>query len=188
MSNSSFDAQILSRRYVVALFSLAENAQSLEVVAANLAGLKKILAENIALRQILHSPIVSRAKKAAIMGEILDQAKAADLTKQFVARVAANNRLEFLTNMADEFASMLIKKNGELSVEIISAAALGLKQVNSIKAALEKSSGKKIIAKTSQNPQILGGIMIKVGSRLLDYSVAGKIQRLGDSLKATLTN
>jgi F-type H+-transporting ATPase subunit delta len=178
------ETRLIASRYVTALFPMAEEKKELDKVLSDLESLSTAINEHGELARVISSPVTTRAAKAAIVAALAKKIKASSLVENTLARMAHNNRLDCLAVLADIFRERLMKARGEIAIEIISATELSKSHVDEIVASVSKTSGAKIHARVSVNQDILGGIMIRRGSALLDYSLRGKLQRLGDSLKA----
>ena len=184
MTLSTSETRLIASRYVSALFPMAEEKKELDKVLADLESLSTAIKSHKELSRVISSPVTTRAAKVAIVGELAKKIKASPLVINTLSRLAHNNRLDCLSVLADVFREQLMKARGEIAIEIISASELTKAQIDDITASMSKASNAKVHAHVTLNQDILGGIMIRHGSALLDYSLRGKLQRLGDSLKA----
>ncbi len=184
MTLSTSETRLIASRYVSALFPMAEEKKELDKVLSDLESLSVAIKNHDELSRVIASPITTRAAKAAIMDELAKKIKASPLIINTLTRLAHNNRLDCLSMLAEIFRERLMKARGEIAIEIISASELSKAQIDDITASVGKASSAKVHAHVTLNHDILGGIMIRHGSALLDYSLRGKLQRLGDSLKA----
>lgn len=182
MASSHSDSLQIIRRYAGAVFALAQEEKALEAVGKDLAALTDMAGEIGALSQTLHNPTVPRAEKAALMNMLQKKIKAHALTAKFLERLALNNRLALLPGIAAEYRRMLSEHQGEVTIEIITAQPLDAKNEKSLMQAFEKEAGKKARFVLTVDPAILGGVMVKMGSKLLDNSVRGKLERLRGAL------
>ena len=168
----------LTGRYATALFELAEEQGSLDQVADDLGTLAALIEESDDLDRMLHSPVISRAEQGAAMDTILSQAGASDLTKKFVGLAVLNRRLFALTDIIVSFLSILAGHRGELTAEVTSAFPLNDEQSADLRRVLKDSVDGNVTLDAKVDPRLLGGLIIKIGSRMVDSSLSTKLQQL----------
>ena len=173
----------ISGRYATALFELARDAKALDTVAADLGSLTKAMDESADLTRVVRSPVISRADQGKAMAAILDKMAAHALTRQFIGLAAQNRRLFVLPDMIRDFTRLLAQHSGEVSGEVVSAQALSDKQLTDLKAQLKKAVGSEVRLNTRVDPSLLGGMTVKVGSRMVDGSLRTKLQNLKIAMK-----
>lgn len=173
----------LAGRYATALYDLADEAKQLDAVAADLARLKAMIDDSEDLRRLIASPLVSRDQQAKSMDALVGEAGIGDLTRRFVRIVASNRRLFALRAIIAVFNRMLADRRGELTAEVTSARPLSPQQAEAVNAALRGAVGRKVSMDLKVDPRLLGGLKVKVGSRLVDASLASKLQRLQLAMK-----
>jgi F-type H+-transporting ATPase subunit delta len=173
----------LAGRYATALYELADEAKQLDAVAADLARIRAMIDESEELRRMMSSPLISRAQQAKSIDALVEQAGIGDLTRRFVRTVAGNRRLFGLRSVIDAFNRMLAERRGELTAEVTSAKPLSPQQAEAVNAALRGAVGRKVSMDLKVDPKLLGGLRVKVGSRLVDASLASKLQRLQLAMK-----
>lgn len=173
----------LAGRYATALYELADQERQLDAVAADLAKLKAMIDDSADLRRLVASPLISRDQQAKSMMSLIERAGVSDLTRRFVGMVARNRRLFALRSMIDVFNQILASRRGELTAQVVSAKKLSPAQVDAINAALRSAAGRKVMIDLKVDPKLLGGLRVKVGSRLVDASLASKLQRLQLAMK-----
>ncbi len=173
----------LAGRYAGALFELAEQDGLLDPVAADLADLGSMIRGSDDLNRLIRSPLILRADQARCLDRIVKKAKMSSLVRDFVGVVAGNGRLPALSAMITAFHKRLARERGEVQARVISAAALSGKQTKSIVEALKKAVGAAVDLETKVDPAILGGLIVRVGSRMIDNSVGSKLERLGLVMK-----
>ena len=183
MSLTHAEARQIAARYVEAFFDLALKAKKEAKVADNLAALKAVMAESEELRKAVKNPMISVGEKKAVFAEILGRIGAEKTTGEFVDFLAEKQRLEVLSALADLFAAKLAAHKGELTAEITSAKKLKAAQKKEIEKVLKEAAGQPVSITTKEDPSIMGGVVIRMGSTLLDHSVAGKLNRLAVALK-----
>jgi F-type H+-transporting ATPase subunit delta len=168
----------LAGRYATALFELAEEEKQLDRVAQDLAELTHMIDASPDLKRLLRSPVIARDDQGRAMAEILEKAGTSDLVRNFVGVVARNRRLFALASMIAAYRSLLAARRGEASAEVVSARELNKKQHEAIAAQLRKVVGGKVAVSTRIDAGLLGGLVVKVGSRMFDSSLRTKLQRL----------
>ncbi len=173
----------LAGRYATALYELAEEAKALDQVAADLAQLKAAIAENADLQRLIASPLVPRDQQAKAVLALVGKMGVGDLTRRFVGTVARNRRLFQLPNIIDGYSALLAEHRGEVTATVTSAKPLSAPQTESVTAALRAAVGRKVAVQVDVDPKLLGGLKVKVGSRLVDASLATKLQRLQLAMK-----
>ena len=167
-------------RYASALFDLADNARSLDQVAEDLRTFRTMAGESAELASVLASPVIGRAAKS----QALLAAGIRGLTRNFIGTVAANGRARELVAMATAFLAELASRRGETTVAVTSAVPLSpaqLEQLNDVLRSVLAST--KVSVDARVEPEILGGLVVKVGSRLFDSSIRSKLQRLQLAMK-----
>lgn len=175
----------LASRYATAIYELAEDEKSLDRVAEDLRDLKGLIAENDDLAHLIASPRFGRGEQARAIGAVLEQAKAHKLTQRFVAVIAGNRRLLALVSIIDAFLAQLARRRGEVTAEVTSATKLPEKQVQALIAVLKKIVGAKVSVDLKVDPDILGGLVVRVGSRMFDSSLRSKLLKMRLAMKGT---
>ena len=173
----------LAGRYASALFELAENAKQLDAVAGELRGLKQVIADSEDLRRLIRSPIYDRDQQGAAMAAILDKAGVGDLTRRFVLVVAQNRRLFALPQMIDGYLAELAHRRGEVTAVVTAARALTKEQESALTDKLRKVVGAKVQVDLQVDPELLGGLVVRVGSRMVDSSLRSKLEKLQYAMK-----
>ena len=170
-------------RYAAALYELADDGKELDDVAADLTALKAMIAESQELRRLVKSPLIARRDQAKVMAALLERAGMGTKVRHFVGVVAQHRRLFLLSAMIDAFLATLAARRGELLAEVRSAAPLEASQVAALKAQLAKAMGKAVNLAFKVDPALLGGLVVKLGSRMVDSSLRSKLQRLELAMK-----
>jgi len=178
------DAAVLARRYARAIYELANERNQLDAVAAELGQLKAVLKDSKEFRLITHNPSLSRKELAEAMRKVSDVAKLGPLTQSFLGLLAKNRRLENLEHVVDVFMADLTARRGEFTAEVITPKALAPAQQEKLSKQMDKVAGGKVHLVVREDASLLGGLMVKLGSRLIDASVKGKLTRLERQLKS----
>ena len=183
MAGESTSLGGLAGRYASALFELAENAKQLDAVAGELRGLRQAIVDSEDLRRLIRSPIYDREQQGAAMAAILDKAGVGDLTRRFVLVVAQNRRLFALPQMIDAYLAELAHRRGEVTAMVTAARALTKEQQSALNEKLRKVVGAKVQVDLNVDPALLGGLVVRVGSRMIDSSLRSKLEKLQYAMK-----
>ena len=173
----------LAGRYASALFELADEQKKLDKVAENLTALKAVIDDSKDLRDLIRSPLYGRDAQGKAMAALLDKMQADELTRNFVLVVTRNRRLFALRQIAEAYLAELARRRGEVTAEVTAAAELSDAQKAALTEALNKSVNGKVQLDVKIDPAILGGLIVRVGSRMIDSSVRSKLQRLKFAMK-----
>lgn len=173
----------ISGRYAVALFELALDAKALKAVEADLASLKEMLAESDDLRALVTSPLVSRDDQSKGITQVAEAAKLSDLTVKFLGVLATNRRLGALTTTIRDFEKLVAHHNGEVNAEVVSAIKLTKTQITALTKQLKAAIGRDVAIDAKVDETLLGGLRVKVGSRMVDSSLKTKLDNLAIAMK-----
>lgn len=183
MAKESAGASGLAERYATALLELAEADGRLDAVADDLRNFDALVDVSPDLDRLIRSPITSRADKENAMAAISAKAGFDDLTRRFLGTLARNRRLFVVRDVVTAYLELLAGGRGETTAEVSSAAKLTDAQLDSLRAALRKVVGGDVAVHTRVDPTLLGGLVVKVGSRMVDSSLRTKIQQLRLAMK-----
>jgi F-type H+-transporting ATPase subunit delta len=170
-------------RYAQALFDLAVEGKALPAVEADLKGLKALQADSQDLRRLIASPAFSAEDKGKALSAVAEKAGASALTLKFIGLLAANGRVAALNAVIAAFERLAAAHRGAVAAEVVSAVKLTAAQSKGIAAALRQALGKDPEITTKVDPTILGGLKVRVGSRLYDASLKSKLDSLKFALK-----
>ncbi len=180
----SSSAKGLAGRYAGALYALAEDAGKIDAVFADLTSLADILAGNDEMKMLAGSPAISWSEQTRAMTAILEKGGADELTVRFVGTVASNGRLHALSRIISAFLAEHARRRGEISAEIISAIELDDKRRSRVEKAVAKIAGSdKLSLSMRVDPALIGGLVVRIGSRMIDTSVRTKLNRLETAMK-----
>lgn len=174
----------IAERYVRALFEIAREPALRDQVEQDLDALQNAIEKSDDLQRVLHSPLLTRSQQAKAITAVLAAMNANAATQKFVALLAQQKRLDILPQVIALFSEWAAAARGEIKAEIISAAPLKKDDIAALSGSLGKAYGKKVIVDVKQDPQLLGGMIVKVGSQQLDGSLNGKLRRLKIALQA----
>ena len=173
----------MAGRYATALFDLAKEQGAIDKVSGDLDVIDKLLAESVDLKRLVRSPVFSAADQSRAMTAILEKAGVSALTQNFIKLIARNRRLFSLDTMIRDFRTLYARMKGVVTAEVTSAQPLTDAQRNDLLATLKSSLGKDIHLNTKVDPSILGGLIVKAGSRMIDSSIKTKLHNLKFAMK-----
>ncbi len=174
----------LAERYAAALFDLADERRALDEVAADLSQLRAMLAASGDFSRLIRSPVLSRDVQARAIGALAESAEFSSLVRDFLAVVARNRRLFAIPAMITAFLANLAARRGEVSAQVTAARPLSEAQLAALNEQLRRSIGSRVSVDVRVDPELIGGMIVKVGSRMVDGSVKSKLQRLQLAMKS----
>jgi len=173
----------LAGRYALALFELARERKQLDAVGQSLAAVKAALAESGDLRALATSPLIGRDEAVRAVGAAAKAMKLDPLTADFLGVLARNRRLASLGDAIRAFNLLTARERGEITAEVTSAHPLDDAQVDALKTNLRARMGRDIAVDLSVDPAILGGLVVRIGSQMIDGSIATKLNTLAQTMK-----
>jgi F-type H+-transporting ATPase subunit delta len=173
----------MAGRYAAALFDLARDERQLPQVEADLAAFQSMLDASADLRRLVRSPVISAEDQAKALDAILGKAGLSGLTANFFRVIARNRRLFAVADMIRDFRALLARERGEVSADVASAHPLTPDQLAALKDALRVQIGKDVQVNARVDPALLGGLIVKVGSRMIDSSLRTKLNNLKVAMK-----
>jgi F-type H+-transporting ATPase subunit delta len=168
----------MAGRYAAALFELAKDQRQLDQVERDLAALAQMLDASGDLRRLVLSPVITTHDQAKAFNAILGKAGVAGLVSNFVNLIVRNRRLFALRDMIQAFRALLARERGEVNANVTSAHPLTPEQMQALADSLRISIGKNVRIETRVDPNLLGGLVVKVGSRMIDSSLRTKLNNL----------
>lgn len=168
----------MAGRYAAALFNLAKDTKQISQVEADLGTFQSMLDMSDDLKRMVRSPVISAEDQSKALAAILNKAGIGVLASNFLNLIAKNRRLFAAADMIKGFKALAAKERGETSAEVTSAVALNAGQIAALKETLKASAGKDVTLNTRIDPSLLGGIIVKIGSRMIDSSLKTKLQNL----------
>jgi F-type H+-transporting ATPase subunit delta len=189
----------LAERYAAALFDLADERRViartdpathavrlfplLDEIASDLRQLRAMLQASGDFLRLIRSPVLSRDQQAQAMRVIAERADLSPLVRDFLAVVARNRRLFALPPMIEAFLAKLAARRGEVTAEVVAAQPLSEAQLGVLNEQLRRSIGSRVSLDIHVDPGLIGGMIVKVGSRMVDGSIKSKLQRLQLAMK-----
>lgn len=180
---ASTDVSGLAGRYAGALFDLAKEQGALDQVQADLLSFKNMLAASADLTRLIKSPAISRDDQVRALTSVARAADISDLTTRFLGLLADKRRAFALPQIIDAFDAMLAEEKGEVVAELASAVELSEAQVDAVRKNISKSVGKTVTMTLTVDPGLLGGLVVRVGSRMIDASLKTKLHQLELAMK-----
>lgn len=187
MTTSLSGNAALAKRYAKALFELATDAKAQSVVAKQLDALDTMAQDNKALQQLFTSPRISRQQKENAILALLRPSKPHTLTLHLVGLLARNGRLNVLSDVIASYQAMVRETQNIAEAKVISATALTNAQLSSLTKTLEEATGKSVKLSAEVDPSLIGGLVVRMGSKMIDHSLAHHLERLKQSLKHAAT-
>ena len=172
-------------RYAAALFQLAKDENALEDVASDMAALENLVKDNPDLHFALTNPDFPKAQKYKTLRAICDKLNAHKLTRNTIGVLSQNSRIALIGEVASRFANLLAHHQNQQHAEVITAAPLNPQQQSQIRALLEKNIDGKIKLSLLTDSKILSGIIVKIGSFMIDTSLKTKLETLETTMKET---
>jgi F-type H+-transporting ATPase subunit delta len=174
----------LAQRYAVALFEIADERRALDEVASDLRQLRAMLVNSADLTRLIRSPILSRDAQAKAMAALAEVARLSLLIRNFLMVVARNRRLFAVPAMIEAYLARLAARRGEVAAEVMTARPLDQAQLGQLNEQLRRTVGRRVSIEARVDPTLIGGMIVKVGSRMVDSSIRSQLHRLQLAMKA----
>ena len=174
----------LAGRYAVALYALAIDSNKVDSIHDELGRLSDLIDESQDLRKLLGSPILSREEQRRAITKIMEKAGADALTVKFLGTLASNGRLSALPRVIQAFQQEYARQHGQVSAEVISAVALDHRRKGVVEKTVARLAGSdKVSLSMRVDPSLIGGLVVRIGSRMIDSSIKTKLSRLESAMK-----
>ena len=183
MSETASISSGIAGRYATALFELAKEAGELAALESDIDALGAALAESADFRALIHSPIYSREDQGRAIAAIADKMGLSTITAGTLGLMAENRRLFVLPALIDAIDALIAAEKGEVSAEVVSARKLTKAQETKLAAALKKAVGKDVNISTAVDDSLIGGLVVKLGSKMIDTSIKAKLSNLQNAMK-----
>ncbi len=183
MASEAAGTKGLAERYAVALYDLADEQKALDPVAGDLRALRALLDDSADLRRLIRSPVLARADQGRAVAALAERAGFQTLLRNLLGLLAKNRRLFVLPEVIAAFLARLAARRGEVTAEVISAQDLSPAQREALDERLRRSVGGKVAIELRVDPSLLGGLIVKLGSRMVDASLSSKLYRLQLAMK-----
>jgi F-type H+-transporting ATPase subunit delta len=173
----------MAGRYATALFDLARDANAIDTVKADLDRFDALVAQSADLARLVRSPVFSTEVQLQALAAVLDRAGIGGLAANFLKLAATNRRLFAVRDMIRAFGELVAQHKGEATAEVTVAEALKDQHVDALRAALKAVTGKDVDLDVKVDPGILGGLVVKLGSRMVDSSLRTKLNAIRHAMK-----
>ena len=180
----SSSAKGLAGRYAGALYALAEESGKIDAVVKDMNGVAELVSANQDMRMLVESPAITWAEQTKAVTAVLEKGGADALTVKFVGTVASNGRLHALSRIISAFLAEHARRRGEVSAEVISAIEMDDARRACVEQAVSKLAGSdKLSLSMRVDPSLIGGLVVRIGSRMIDTSIRTKLNRLETAMK-----
>ena len=173
----------VSGRYATALFELARDERSIDAVRADLDRFEAMLADSADLKRLVRSPVFSADAQSKALSAVLAQAEISGISANFLKVLTANRRLFAITDVIRAFRALVAKFKGEATADVTVAETLNEKNLDALKTALKSVTGKDVTLNVNVDPSIIGGLVVKLGSRMIDSSLRTKLNSIKHAMK-----
>ena len=173
----------MAGRYATALFELALDAKSVDAVKGDLEKFDALVADSADLRRLVRSPVFGAEEQGKALGAVLAKADIGGLAANFLKLVTANRRLFAVRDMIRDFRKLVARWKGEVSADLTVAEKLSDQRLSELKDALKSVTGKDAQIHVKVDPAIIGGLVLKLGSRMVDSSLRTKLNAIKHAMK-----
>jgi F-type H+-transporting ATPase subunit delta len=173
----------VAERYATALFELASEERSVETVSRDFATLRTLLSRSPELARLVKAPVFSAEQQKLGMDAVLRRMEAAPLTVRFVLLLATKRRLFALNEIIGAYERRIAEQKGEINAEVSAARSLNDTETEELKRVLRQKLGREARLSTRVDPSLLGGLVVKVGSRMIDSSLRTKLEGLRAAMR-----
>ncbi|MCC5987716.1 MAG: F0F1 ATP synthase subunit delta [Pararhodobacter sp.] len=183
MSEPASISSGIAARYATAVFDLASEAKALKALEADIAALQDALAQGDELARVIASPIYSRADQGRVMAAIAEALELSQTMRGALGLMAQNRRLFVLPQLLSALHRMIAEHKGEVSADITSATVLTKAQADALAKALKAQLGKSVKLNVAVDEALIGGLVVQVGSTMIDTSIRAKLAALQNRMK-----
>ena len=173
----------MAGRYATALFELALEANALDAVKTDLDAFDALIAQSADLARLVRSPVFSSEEQVRALGAVLDRAGLRGLCAQFLLTVASNRRLFAVREIIKAYRALVARHRGEVAAQVTLAQAPSERHLAAIKEALNAVTGKDVMIEVKLDPALIGGLVVKLGSRMVDSSLRTKLNMIRHAMK-----
>ena len=183
MSETAGISTGIATRYATAVFDLAKEGKAIKALESDVAALEAAMGESADLRTLLSSPLYSREEQSTAIAAVAKKMKLSATTSNVLALLASKRRLFVLPQLIAVLQDMLSEERGEVTAEVTTAKKLTKAQSDKLAKTLKAQVGKSITIKETVDERIIGGLIVKVGSKMIDTSIASKLNALQNTMK-----
>ena len=182
MSNNKGFSNTSANRYSLALYELAEESNLLSQIEMNSVSILNLISTSVDFNNLIKDPTVSRNELTNVINKIFDYLKIENLLKKFTSFLITKRRFFFIEQILNNFIEICSEKRGELKTEIRSAKNLSNNEINNIKDELSKYFTSKIKLDYKYDESLIGGLIVQVGSTMIDTSIKNKLQQIENKM------
>ncbi|MFY0617262.1 MULTISPECIES: F0F1 ATP synthase subunit delta [unclassified Shimia] len=183
MSEPASISSGIAERYAAAVFEIAQENKSLTKLESGVSDLNAALAESAELRNLIHSPLVSRDEQEAAIAAVAAKMGLQPVLKKTLALMAQKRRLFVLPQLIEQLQAMIAEHKGEVTADVTTAKALTKTQSEKLAKSLAARVGKDVKIKATVDESLVGGLVVKVGSKMIDTSIRSKLASLQNAMK-----
>ena len=183
MSEPASISSGIAARYASAVFELAKDASDLKTLESNVQDLDTVLADSSDIRDLINSPVVSREDQASAIAAVAKKMKLMPIVSNTLALMASKRRLFVLPALVAQLRALIAEEKGEITAEVISAKAMTKTQTDKLAKAIKARIGKDVKIDATVDEELIGGLVIKVGSQMIDTSIRSKLNSLSNVMK-----
>jgi len=173
----------VSGRYATALFELARDEKSIDAILADLNKFDALLSESADLKRLVRSPVFSAEVQMKALDAVLGRAGIAGTSAKFLKVLTVNRRLFAVSDVIRAFRALVANFKGEATAEVTVAEQLNDRNLDALKSALKTVTGKDVALNVKVDPSIIGGLVVKLGSRMVDSSLRTKLNSIKHAMK-----
>jgi F-type H+-transporting ATPase subunit delta len=173
----------IAERYATAIFELAQESKSLPKLESNLTDLANALDDSADLRDLIASPVVSREDQGKAIAAIADKMGLVPDLQNGLALMARKRRLFVLPQLINQLRAMIAEAKGEMTADVVSATKLSAAQSKKLAETLKKTVGKDVKINATVDESLIGGLVVKVGSKMIDTSIRSRLNSLQNAMK-----
>lgn len=183
MSEPASISASIAERYATAIFEIAKENKNLNGLEASINDLGKALGESADLRSLISSPLISRADQGAAIAALAKKMDLAPVMQNSLSLMAGKRRLFVLPQLISALRALLADARNEITADVTSAQALTEKQTKKLAATLTSRIGKTVTINAAVDESLIGGLVVKVGSKMIDTSIRSKLDTLQNAMK-----
>ena len=183
MASELSSNNLIFGRYASALYDLSSEAKCVDEVLSDLLIIQEYINNNKDFKLLIRTPLIASSDKLIILDKILVDHSANALTSTFVKVIANNKRFRYLYSIIQKYITINVERRGSIIADVTSADQLSDKQKSEIKEQLSSVLGGKLSLNFKVNKKIIGGLIVKIGSKMIDSSLASKINKLKIAMK-----
>ncbi len=173
----------IAERYATAIFEIAQESDSLDGLETSINDLAAAMEESADLRDLIHSPLISRSEQGAAITAIAEKMNLAPVLGKSLGLMASNRRLFVLPQLLSALRALLAETRNEVTADVVSAQKLTDDQIEKLASTLSGRMGKTVTVNAAVDESLIGGLVVKVGSKMIDTSIRSKLNSLQNAMK-----